>query len=99
MDEFDRYAKVRENVRNRMKTIDDKCDAERRKSMKENKSNNFINYDLHKGHDSIYTMSNTEATILYVVVMLGSLIFKDKLLIWAVASIVYYLHMTRHTRK
>ena len=55
--------------------------------------------DLHKGHDSIYTMGNDEATILYIAVMLGAIIFKDRLLIWIAATITYYWHLTRHKRR
>ncbi len=75
-----------------------KRDEAYRKEMKK-KGITYINQDLHRYHDSIYTMGNTEATILYIAVMLGGVIFKDRLLIWVFATFIYYMHITRHNRR
>ena len=45
------------------------------------------------------TMSNGYATVLYIVVMIGSLIFKDFLLIWIAATFLWVKHITRRARR
>ena len=71
----------------------------RLKSGSKTEVNSTKGLELHKNHDSIYTMGNSEATILYIIVMLGAIIFKDRWLIWIAATFVYYWHMTRHSRR
>lgn len=45
------------------------------------------------------TMSNGYATVLYIVVMIGSLIFKDFWLIWIAATFLWVKHITRRARR
>ena len=45
------------------------------------------------------TMENSTATIFYIVVMIGGAIFNDRLLIWIVASVIYFTFITRHQRR
>ena len=54
--------------------------------------------DFHGDCDHPDTMENSTATVLYILVMIGSLIFNDFLLMWIVASIIYFRFITRHKR-
>ena len=54
--------------------------------------------DFYGDCDHPNTMENSTATVLYILVMMGSLIFKDFLLIWVVASFIYFRFITRHKR-
>ena len=45
------------------------------------------------------TMENSTATILYIIIMLVSIIFVDRWLIWIFASIVYFRFITRYERR
>lgn len=45
------------------------------------------------------TMEDSTATILYIVVMLGALIFTDRVLIWIAATIIYFCFRNRHKMK
>lgn len=54
--------------------------------------------DFYGDCDHPNTMENSTATVLYILVMIGSLIFKDFLLIWVVASFIYFRFITCHKR-
>ena len=54
--------------------------------------------DFHGNCDHPNTMDDTAATILYIVVMLGGLIFNDRILIWIVATIIYVGFRNRHKK-
>ena len=54
--------------------------------------------DFYGDCDHPNTMENSTATILYILVMIGSLIFKDFLYIWVAASFIYFRFITRHKR-
>jgi hypothetical protein len=100
MKDYDRHENLRNETRKRQEATQKKIDEERRKRLeKKGIDQKSLNYDLHRYHDSIYTMGNDEATILYIIVMLVAIIFKDRVLIWIVATLVYYLHITRHNRR
>lgn len=58
------------------------------------KQNNFYGDCDHPN-----TMENSTATIFYIVVMIGGAIFNDRLLIWIVASVIYFTFITRHQRR
>ena len=49
--------------------------------------------------DSPYTMENSTATFLYIVVMVVGTLFKDRWLIYIVATIIYLSFITRHSGK
>ena len=49
--------------------------------------------------DSVNTLENDEATVLYIIVMLVGTIFHDRILIWIAATIIYFAFITRHDRK
>lgn len=49
-----------------------------------------------RGIDHPDTLSNAEATVLFIVVMIGGSIFKDRIFIWIPAIIMYFKHITRH---
>lgn len=48
--------------------------------------------------DSPYTLDNWSATVLYIIVMVGGSIFHGNWVIWIVATIIYFRHLTRHNR-
>jgi hypothetical protein len=84
--------------------LDDKWEKEMRENVKKlqedkknpNNNNNIENF--HGDCDHPNTMENGQATIFYILVMLGGLIFNDRWLIWAVATIIYLKFITRHDR-
>lgn len=49
--------------------------------------------------DSIYTLNDDVATVLYIVVMLVGTIFVDRIVIWIAATIIWRRHMNRHKKK
>lgn len=55
--------------------------------------NNHWNY---KYMDRPGTMANGTALLFYIATMVGGCIFKDKYIIWIVATIVYVKFRTRH---
>jgi hypothetical protein len=59
----------------------------------ENKKDNF-----HGDCDHPNTMENGSATILYIIIMLGGTIFNDRLLIWILATIIFWKFITRHKK-
>ena len=50
-------------------------------------------------YDSVNTLENDEATVLYIAVMIIGTLFYDRIIIWIAATIVFVLFMTRHSRK
>ena len=63
----------------------------------ENKNKNSTQNDIYPRHyDHPNTLGNTEATILYLIVMFGGSIFTDRWIIWIVATLVWLCHITRH---
>lgn len=46
--------------------------------------------------DTEYTLTNFEATILWLIVMVVGAIFHDRIYIWVVATIIWFNHITRH---
>ena len=53
-------------------------------------------YKFHGDCDSPYTMENSTATFLWIVVMLVGSIFKSNWAIWIAATIVWLKFITRH---
>jgi hypothetical protein len=100
MDDNDWFYERREQIRKKLDDTRKKQEEARRIELKNKGIEPYEwNNDFHKYHDSIYTMDNDSATILYAIVMFIGSIFNDRLIIWIVATIVYYLHITRHHRK
>lgn len=94
------FESERKQIKARLNEVKRKQDETRYNNAKANGLEPYhINRDLHETHDSIYTIDNDSATLLYIIVMLGGLIFQDRLVIWIGATIVYFLHLTRHNRK
>ena len=58
--------------------------------------NNFE--DNKKHYDSEYTMENSTATFIWVVVMLVGTIFNDRWLIYVFATIIWLRFITRHKK-
>lgn len=50
-------------------------------------------------YDHPDTMENGTATLFYIIVMLVGAIFIDRLLIWGMASFIYFKFITRHHKK
>ncbi|MBR5508213.1 MAG: hypothetical protein IKV88_09210 [Clostridia bacterium] len=40
-------------------------------------------------------LNNFEATVIYIIVMIGSSIFSERILIWIVASFIYFNYIRR----
>ena len=98
--ENDWFESQRKQIKTRLDDVRHKQDETRRNNAKENGLDQHQpDINLHEHHDSIYTIDNDSATLLYILVMLGGTIFNDRLLIWIGATIVYFLHITRHNRK
>ena len=47
-------------------------------------------------YDSIYTMEDGTATFLYIIIMLVGTIFKDRIWIWFMSTLVFVLFKKRH---
>lgn len=58
----------------------------------------YTKEDFYGDCDHPDTMENGTATAIYILVMLGSLIFKDFLYIWIAATLIYVKFRTRHKR-
>lgn len=54
--------------------------------------------ELHKNCDHPNTMENDEAMLLYIITMIGGAIFVDRLIIWVVATFIWWRHIHRHKR-
>lgn len=54
--------------------------------------------DFHGDCDHPSTMENGPAIILYLIVMIGGSIFIDRLIIWVIATIIFYKFITRHKK-
>lgn len=72
--------KIKEAERKRKNLIDPPKDQERK---------------FHGDCDHPNTMENGPATILYIIVMIGGAIFKERLLLWIFATIVWWCHINR----
>lgn len=45
------------------------------------------------------TLDNGTATLWYIIIMVVGAIFKDRLVIWVIATIVWWKHITRKARR
>ena len=54
--------------------------------------------NFHGDCDHPNTMENSTATLLYLIVMIGGVIFKARWLIWIIATIIYFKFITRHKK-
>ena len=54
--------------------------------------------EFFKGCDHPNSLENSEATILWVIVMLVGSIFKGNWMIWIVATFIWWRYITRHKR-
>jgi hypothetical protein len=72
----------------------EKCHVEETKKtpQKESAEKTFKRYD----HPN--SLENSEATIIWLVVMAVGTIFKDNWIIWIVATIIWSRYITRHDR-
>ena len=50
-------------------------------------------------YDSPYAMENSTATFLYIVVMVIGTLFYDRILIYIVATVIWWKYITRHKEK
>lgn len=50
-------------------------------------------------YDHPNSLENDEATILWIIAMIGGSIFVDRILIWVGATVWWLLYITRHIRK
>ncbi len=49
-------------------------------------------------YDHPNSLDNDEATVLWIIVMLGGSIFADRIWIWIIATFLWLKHMTRHMK-
>lgn len=54
--------------------------------------------ERNRGYDHPDSLNNFEATMLYIIVMFGGAIFNDRLIIWVIATALYFKHISRHWR-
>jgi hypothetical protein len=54
--------------------------------------------DIHGDCDYVWTPENGTATILYIVTMIFGAIFNARILIWIVATLVYFNFINRHEK-
>ena len=54
--------------------------------------------DSNREYDHPDSLNNFEATVIFIIVMLVSAIFKERLMVWIPAIIIYLKHMLRHIR-
>ena len=50
-------------------------------------------------YENIYTLEKSAATVLYVIVMFIGAIFIDRLIIWVIATIIWWKHIHKHNKK
>lgn len=80
--------KQKRKVLENQDTINEECQLQQ-----QDVYNNHWNY---KYMDRPGTMANGTALLFYIATMVGGCIFKDKYIIWIVATIVYVKFRTRH---
>lgn len=54
--------------------------------------------DFHGDCDSPYTMENSTATFLWIVVMVVGSIFNGNWVIWIIATVIWFRFITRHNK-
>ena len=47
-------------------------------------------------YDSVYSLNNSEATILYIIGMILASLFKDGYLLWIAFTFIWLRYITRH---
>lgn len=80
--------KQKRKVLENQDTINEECQLQQ-----QDVYNNHWNY---KYMDRPGTMANGTALLFYIATMVGGCIFKDRYIIWIVATIVYVKFRTRH---
>ena len=55
--------------------------------------------EMYVNSESPNSLDESTATFWYIVIMVGGIIFKDRWLIWIMASWVYFSFLTRHSRR
>ena len=50
-------------------------------------------------YDSPYAMENSTATFLYIIVMIVGTLFKERMLVYIAATIIWFKYITRHEGK
>lgn len=50
-------------------------------------------------YDSPYAMENSTATFLYIVAMIVGTLFQDRIIVYAVATVIWWKYITRHKEK
>lgn len=88
----EREKEIREFVAE-IKKQDEERKALKESQKREKAENPFENCD----HPN--SLENSEATILWIVVMAIGAIFKGNWIIWTIATVIWYKYITRHTRK
>lgn len=68
------------------------------KLIETNKSEQERKKDFHGDCDSPYTMENSTATILWIVVMVVGSIFKGNWVIWIISTVIWARFITRHNK-
>lgn len=81
-----------------LKSVDKKCESYRsgefeKRAPKESVEEQFQRYD----HPN--SLENSEATIIWIIVMAVGTIFKGNWIIWIVATIIWRRYITRHKIK
>ena len=74
-------------------------DAEWKKRKEEQQKKSQTPEELFKNCDHPNSLENSEATIIWIVVMAVGTIFKGNWIIWIVATVIWWRYITRHTRR
>lgn len=74
-------------------------DAEWKKRKEEQQKKSQTPEEFFKNCDHPNSLENSEATIIWIVVMAVGTIFKGNWIIWIVATVIWWRYITRHTRR
>lgn len=79
------------------KELQEKQEQIRREELRKRGINpDTINQDVKPKYDSPYALDNGLATVLWLIVAIGALIFKGGWILSIVATVVWFNHITRH---
>ena len=74
-----------------------KSDAEWKKRKEEQQKKSQTPEEFFKNCDHPNSLENSEATIIWIVVMAVGTIFKGNWIVWIVATIIWWRYITRHS--
>ena len=77
----------------------DQMNKESEKKKQERQNVSQTPEDFFKNCDHPNSLENSEATIIWILVMAVGTIFKGNWIIWIVATVIWWRYITRHTRR